>query len=174
MFEQVPPPGRLERICRNIPVLGWMVASNLDTRRRLPTFAAIEQVLLDRGAPLFTYPAGSPEAVVSKKLLELLKEHGQWEAPNFGPDDEVVVAFASLHYLVEPEQAHEEIRELLGLPPIDVWNPDYDNMTLGQFIADLCAETDPEKFEAASPFFPSPYPRPTPETPDLQSFRLTR
>lgn len=174
VFERVPPPSRLEQICRHVPVLGWIAASGLGTKRRLPTFAAIEQVLLDRGKPLFSYPDGSPEALVSEKLLALLEDHGQWEAPNFGPDDEVVVAFASLHYLIEPQQALEEIREYLGLPPIDFWSWDYQNLTFGQLIAELCAEAGPEKFDKTSPFFLSPYPRPEPEESKHESFRLTR
>lgn len=129
-------PGFVEKFCGFIPILGWIVAANLASRRMQPVLEALRTQLeeRERGNEV-TYFENEGDRKLRKFLANAIQDHFGWPDALLVPDDPLEL----LYYADDGESLDlcEEIERFLELPEGVVTPEEVCSLTFGQAVTRL-------------------------------------
>ena len=137
LFEEVPNPSWVERAGVYVPLIGWIASDLLWKNRHKPLRSKIEEILKERGCNQFSYNPGSEEERIARILCQVAKEECDWEHPNFGPDDDVLIMWWSYFDGLDAECAAIQTEETLKIDPSKVHWESLCQGTVGELVESL-------------------------------------
>jgi hypothetical protein len=131
----VTPPSRFERACWFVPILGWLIAAFLETRRRTPKARHIAAQIRDRKRPIHdAWGDHADRRATAVVVCQEIQREFDWPNDHYLPADPLRLLIWRTRQDVELLFALFEVGRRLGIRAVPAADFDYANATLGDLV----------------------------------------